>query len=259
MSSFFTTNHCKHRSFRRMNLLILLSRHIRAVPSHGLPCNYRISGTCVRYFQHHKNSQAMRAGFAGNRRRGNNRIDNGHSRQSALANVPSSSQVIPGAAVSIVLKADQPTGREVQGSVQDVLTRHDHPRGIKVRLTDGRVGRVQRMVNGAFYTTNTSTVASMEQNGLEVITNQPDQFDQGQTSGQRLKYRDMRLDDEPEQPPTTNDLSAYIKPAKQKKRKGQATQPSNEEQPAEEAVCPVCQDFRGDEAAVAHHVQSHFD
>ena len=40
--------------------------------------------------------------------------------------------------------------------VQDVLTRGDHPRGIKVRLRDGRVGRVQRLVgeeaarNGTF-------------------------------------------------------------------------------------------------------------
>ncbi|KAI1265254.1 hypothetical protein F5Y18DRAFT_427372 [Xylariaceae sp. FL1019] len=63
--------------------------------------------------------------------------------------VPRTNQVLPGAHVSIVLKADQPTGREVGGVVRDVLTRGDHHRGIKVRLVDGRIGRVQRMLAGS--------------------------------------------------------------------------------------------------------------
>ena len=60
--------------------------------------------------------------------------------------IPSTNQVHPNAHVSIILKADQATGDEVQGIVKDVLTRGEHPRGIKVRLRDGRVGRVQRIV-----------------------------------------------------------------------------------------------------------------
>merc|ERR1712230_279793 len=56
------------------------------------------------------------------------------------------SQIRPGLAVSIILKADQKTGRQVQGTVSQLLTRHNHPRGIKVKLTDGRVGRVQQIV-----------------------------------------------------------------------------------------------------------------
>jgi uncharacterized repeat protein (TIGR03833 family) len=56
-------------------------------------------------------------------------------------------QIKPGLAVSIVLKADQRTGRQVQGTVAQLLTRHNHPRGIKVKLTDGRVGRVQKIGN----------------------------------------------------------------------------------------------------------------
>ena len=56
--------------------------------------------------------------------------------------VTSRNLVSPGVAVSIVLKPDQRTGRQVQGVVADVLTRRDHPRGIKVRLRDGQVGRV---------------------------------------------------------------------------------------------------------------------
>jgi uncharacterized repeat protein (TIGR03833 family) len=56
------------------------------------------------------------------------------------------SQIKPGHVVSIVLKADQRTGKQVQGTVSQLLTRHNHPRGIKVKLTDGRVGRVQQIL-----------------------------------------------------------------------------------------------------------------
>ncbi|KAL1303687.1 hypothetical protein AAFC00_007040 [Neodothiora populina] len=66
---------------------------------------------------------------------------------------PSTTQVHPGAHVSIVLKADQRTNRQVSGVVQDVLTRGNHPRGIKVRLSDGRIGRVQ----GAFPSSSSSS------------------------------------------------------------------------------------------------------
>ncbi|TGO14476.1 hypothetical protein BTUL_0052g00140 [Botrytis tulipae] len=40
---------------------------------------------------------------------------------------------------------DQGSGREMKGFVEELLTRGDHPRGVKVRLRDGRVGRVQRL------------------------------------------------------------------------------------------------------------------
>jgi uncharacterized repeat protein (TIGR03833 family) len=52
----------------------------------------------------------------------------------------------PGLAVVIVQKQDQKTGRMTQGIVQDILTSASvHPRGIKVRLTTGEVGRVQHI------------------------------------------------------------------------------------------------------------------
>jgi len=52
--------------------------------------------------------------------------------------------VAPGADVSVVLKQDQPTGKLTRGIVQDLLTRSAfHPRGIKVRLKGGKIGRVQ--------------------------------------------------------------------------------------------------------------------
>lgn len=60
--------------------------------------------------------------------------------------VPKMSQLRKGVGVRIVLKADQRTGKLTTGNISDILTRGDHPRGIKVRLTDGQVGRVQALV-----------------------------------------------------------------------------------------------------------------
>jgi len=55
--------------------------------------------------------------------------------------------VRPGTKVSIVLKQDQRTGRETIGVVKDLLTSSStHPHGIKVRLVDGQVGRVQKIL-----------------------------------------------------------------------------------------------------------------
>lgn len=52
----------------------------------------------------------------------------------------------PGITVSIVLKQDQRTGKLTQGIVKDILTKSaHHPHGIKVRLTNGQVGRVKQI------------------------------------------------------------------------------------------------------------------
>lgn len=53
----------------------------------------------------------------------------------------------PGLEVDIVLKKDQRTGRLTRGIVQDLLTRSArHPHGIKVRLADGQIGRVKKVM-----------------------------------------------------------------------------------------------------------------
>ena len=53
----------------------------------------------------------------------------------------------PGIKVLIVLKEDQPTGQLTLGIVKDILTsKKIHPRGIKVRFTNGFVGLVQEIV-----------------------------------------------------------------------------------------------------------------
>lgn len=51
-----------------------------------------------------------------------------------------------GSEVEIVLKADQKTGTLTHGIVAEILTSSSfHPHGIKVRLEDGQVGRVQNI------------------------------------------------------------------------------------------------------------------
>lgn len=53
----------------------------------------------------------------------------------------------PGMLVNIVLKKDQRTGILTEGIVKDLLTSAPvHHRGIKVRLTDGQIGRVQEII-----------------------------------------------------------------------------------------------------------------
>jgi len=50
----------------------------------------------------------------------------------------------PGMRVEIILKKDQRTGKRTVGVVKDILTSAAyHSHGIKVRLEDGQIGRVQ--------------------------------------------------------------------------------------------------------------------
>ena len=52
-----------------------------------------------------------------------------------------------GLKVNIVLKQDQRSGKVTSGIVKDILTNSPtHPHGIKVRLQDGQVGRVQEIL-----------------------------------------------------------------------------------------------------------------
>jgi len=54
-----------------------------------------------------------------------------------------------GSEVEVVLKADQRIGKLTRGIVAGILTSSSfHPHGIKVRLADGQVGRVQNFVAG---------------------------------------------------------------------------------------------------------------
>lgn len=55
--------------------------------------------------------------------------------------------ITPGSKVKIVLKQNQQSGTLTSGVVQDILTKSSsHPHGIKVRLSDGQVGRVKEII-----------------------------------------------------------------------------------------------------------------
>jgi uncharacterized repeat protein (TIGR03833 family) len=57
------------------------------------------------------------------------------------------SQIKKGKHVKIVLKQHQRSGILTEGIVKEILTSSPtHPHGIKVRLVDGKVGRVQIIV-----------------------------------------------------------------------------------------------------------------
>ena len=57
--------------------------------------------------------------------------------------------ILPGLAVSIILKKDQRSGKLTEGIVKDILTSAPfHSRGIKVRLEDGQIGRIHAFSTG---------------------------------------------------------------------------------------------------------------
>ena len=57
------------------------------------------------------------------------------------------SDIYPGLKVDIILKKDQRTGVLTEGIVKNILTSAPkHHRGIKVRLEDGQIGRVQEIL-----------------------------------------------------------------------------------------------------------------
>ena len=108
----------------------------------------------------------------------------------------------PGLSVNIVLKADQRSGKLTTGKIKDLLTRGDHPRGIKVRLEDGQIGRVQSLAN------STSLGAP------ETVLNQS-----SSESSQKFKFQeDVR--NQPQKPPSVEkSLEDYIKVKPAKKAK----------------------------------------
>lgn len=64
--------------------------------------------------------------------------------------IPLRSDIRPGLTVQIVEKQNQRSGAVTEGVVARILTSSPtHPHGIKVMLTDGRVGRVQTILAAA--------------------------------------------------------------------------------------------------------------
>lgn len=179
----------------------------------------------------------------------------------AYTSVPPIRAIHPGGGVSIILKEDQQSGHQVKGIVADLLTRGDHPRGVKVRLRDGRVGRVQGLVSEAEGLQGEGIVGGPDANlgrngegGAGAARN-------GGRRGGRIE-RDIREDDEylyeNRGPAQDSGLFAALEEA-DRRHEQDLVGPDADSLPSEAiAVCPVCYKFEGDEASVAHHVEQHF-
>ena len=62
--------------------------------------------------------------------------------------VPKRNQIKPGIRVNIIEKQNQPSGLLTDGIVARILTSSpSHPHGIKVMLVNGKVGRVQEILD----------------------------------------------------------------------------------------------------------------
>lgn len=135
--------------------------------------------------------------------------------------VPRQSQIYPGVSVNIVLKADQGSGKLTSGQIADILTNGDHPRGIKVRLADGQVGRVQSL------SPSSSSGAPQTPSGH---IGSPSDINNGfarahSDSRPRGFQQDVRSDGhDPATLPEMGSLADYIK-APRKKKQARATQP----------------------------------
>ncbi|OCK84208.1 hypothetical protein K432DRAFT_422755 [Lepidopterella palustris CBS 459.81] len=176
---------------------------------------------------------------------------------STFGSVPTAAQLNPGTPVSIILKIDQPTGGQVQGIVAELLTRGDHPRGIKVRLRDGRVGRAQKVVSE-----DDGMKGEEEAGGTSTARGRNGENDQPRSS-RPLRYTNVREDEyvyneyDGDQAPKGSNLADYLPDLERLEWDGIARASTVTFESAI-ATCPVCETFEGDEAAVAHHVECHF-
>lgn len=159
--------------------------------------------------------------------------------QQAAGTVPTSKQVVAGTAVFIILKQDQPTGQETRGIVQDVLTSGDHPRGIKVRLRDGQVGRVQRLDDGS----------SQPSAGTAPASN-------ASSSRFSSRYTDIRNDEDFDylEGPPPRSLADFMPGLDEPAADVSSSEAGGARIVEDVVVCPICEAFEGDEAAVTHHL-----
>ena len=168
--------------------------------------------------------------------------------------------------MSIVLKVDQGSGREVRGIVEDLLTRGDHPRGVKVRLRDGRVGRVQRLVSEAEGIEGEEKAGGIGANlgGKGENAGGGGRGGRGGMGGRGgFKHeKDIRDDDEyiyDEERVGQRDMGLFAQLEEADKRhETRQSAAGSIGTGGEIATCPVCGEFEGDERAVAFHVEGHF-
>jgi uncharacterized repeat protein (TIGR03833 family) len=114
----------------------------------------------------------------------------GHHKQKGLHQMAAMNRrdIRPGIEVDIILKKDQRTGKLTRGIVKDILTKStDHPHGIKVRLSDGQVGRVKKVLTdpGSVSTIRQCTHRDFET--IYSIINEAAQVYKGVIPGDRWK------------------------------------------------------------------------
>ena len=187
--------------------------------------------------------------------------------------VPTTAQVHPGTTVSIILKADQPTGHQVHGIVGELLTRGDHPRGIKVRLRDGRVGRVQGLCGEAEALAAEEAVGGPGTGvGRDGEVSGGVERAPGGGWGRGARDADVRYEEGVwgeyggERVGRGSSLADYFPDlggGNGERGGGDGAADVNAgmgtvDFASATATCPVCGSFEGDEAAVAHHVEEHF-
>lgn len=132
--------------------------------------------------------------------------------------VPRMSQIKSGVGVNIVLKADQRTGKLTTGQVADILTRGDHPRGIKVRLSSGHIGRVQSLSSGPSPTpavtapaVPSSAISDFETGDSQSVRPPPQMKGNGREKTTFAMQDDYRNDPTPQ---NSTSLEHYIKPSR---------------------------------------------
>lgn len=81
-----------------------------------------------------------------------------------MTSIPKRIEISPGVQVQVIEKNNQRSGLLTEGIVARILTNSPaHPHGIKVMLTDGKVGRVQAIVGSK---KSILTTTSTEENNL---------------------------------------------------------------------------------------------
>ena len=170
--------------------------------------------------------------------------------------VPRQSQVYPGVSVNIILKADQRSGKLTTGQIADILTKGDHPRGIKVRLADGQIGRVQSLLPSS----SPSFVAPQTSHGHIEPPSHHNGFARADSDSRPRGFQqDVRTDGhDPAALPEMGTLADYIK-APRKKKQARASQPGLV-QPESTAQTELEVEFPGlDSALVAAILADHED
>ncbi|KAL6717177.1 hypothetical protein ACLMJK_005092 [Lecanora helva] len=138
---------------------------------------------------------------------------------------PRMTQLRPGIGVNIVLKVDQSSGKLTSGRIAEVLTKGDHPRGIKVRLGDGQVGRVQSL------NANLQSPESESRDSPDNTVHPPPTYT---SAGRKQKYRmqdDYRNDPTPME---SRSLLDYVKVPRSSKLR--STAPTANEETIQEKL-----------------------